>query len=104
FNALGRQDRMAAADVDGAAGAPRAARHGQGCIRGRTPNQQRGIPMNAPSEVPLGTHPDREPVRPPRADSAPGADFDEPRQSPNAVRPPLVDDATFPSFADGAGI
>ena len=36
-------------------------------------------------------------------DSVPeGAPFNEPRQSPSGVRPPLLDDTTL--FCDGAGI
>jgi hypothetical protein len=59
----------------------------------------------APSEVAIRTDQDHEDVRTLSADSVPeGASFNEPRQSPNAVRPHLGDDSTFASFFDGAGI
>ena len=61
--------------------------------------------MNAPtlSQVAFETYGCDEYCRNLSTDSAPeGASFNEPRQSPDAVRPPALDYTTF--FFDGAGI
>ena len=63
--------------------------------------------MNAPtlSQVAFETYGGNANCRNLSTDPVPeGASFNEPRQSPNAVRPRLVADQTFPIVSDGAGI